>query len=453
MTERLVIVGGDAAGMTAAATARRRRSPDELEIVAFERGDYTSYSACGIPFLIGGEVESVDALVARGPAEHARRGITVRTRAEVVAVDVDQATVRVHDRDRGAETDEPFDRLVLATGSTPRRPTLPGADAAGIFGVQTLEDGLAVRAAVDGRDGGHGVVVGGGYIGLELAEALVRRGLHVTLVESAAQPMTTLDPEMGALVTVALRDVGVTVRLGERVEGFDVDAGTVRAARTSAGVTLPADVVILGLGVRPNSELAAEAGLVVGASGGVTVDDHMATSAPGIYAAGDCVESLHRVSGRPVVAALGTHANKQGRVAGINATGGDATFPGVLGTAATKVCRFEVARTGLNEQEAADAGFDAFAASIETTTRAGYFPGATPIHVRIVVETSSGRLLGAQIVGEEGAAKRIDVLATAIWNDMTVEEVASLDLSYAPPFGPVWDPALIAARAGAAQRR
>jgi NADPH-dependent 2,4-dienoyl-CoA reductase/sulfur reductase-like enzyme len=452
VTERLLIVGGDAAGMTAAATARRRRSPDELEIVAFERGVYTSYSACGIPYLIGGQVESVDALVARGPAEHERRGLDVRTRTEVVALDVDRATVRVRDLDGGSEIDEPFDRLVLATGSTPRRPRLPGADAAGIFGVQTLEDGLAVRAAVDGRDGAHGVVVGGGYVGLELAEALVRRGLHVTVVEAAAQPMTTLDPEMGALVADALREVGVTVRLGERVEGFEVEAGTVRAVRTSAGVTLPADVVILGLGVRPNSELATAAGLAVGATGGVTVDDHTATSVAGIYAAGDCVESFHRVSGRPIVAALGTHANKQGRVAGINATGGDATFPGVLGTAATKLCRFEVARTGLNEQEAADAGFDAFAVSIETTTRAGYFPGATPIRVRIVVETNSGRLLGAQIVGEEGAAKRIDVLAAAIWNDMTVEEVASLDLSYAPPFGPVWDPALIAARVGAAQR-
>jgi NADPH-dependent 2,4-dienoyl-CoA reductase/sulfur reductase-like enzyme len=453
VTERLLIVGGDAAGMTAAATARRRRSPDELEIVAFERGVYTSYSACGIPYLIGGVVESVDALVARGPAEHARRGLDVRTRAEVVALDVGRATVRVRDLDSGTEVDEPFDRLVLATGSTPRRPALPGADAAGIFGVQTLEDGVAVRAAVDGRDGAHGVVVGGGYVGLELAEALVRRGLHVTVVEAGAQPMATLDPEMGALVTDALRDVGVTVRLGERVEAFDVDAGAVRAVRTSAGVALPADVVILGLGVRPNSELAAAAGLAVGAAGGVTVDDHMATSGEGVYAAGDCVESFHRVSGRPVVAALGTHANKQGRVAGINATGGDAVFPGVLGTAATKLCRYEVARTGLNEREAAEAGFDAFAASIETTTRAGYIPGATPIRVRIVVETSSGRLLGAQIVGEEGAAKRVDVLAAAIWNDMTVEEVASLDLSYAPPFGPVWDPALIAARVGAAQRR
>ncbi len=452
MTERLLIVGGDAAGMTAAATARRRRSPDQLEIVAFERGAYTSYSACGIPYLIGGLVESVDALIAREPAEHARRGLDVRTGAEVVALDVDRATVRVRDRGDGTEVDEPFDRLVLATGSTPRRPPLPGVDAEGIFGVQTLEDGLAVRAAVEGHEGAHAVVVGAGYVGLELAEALVRRGLHVTIVEAADQPMATLDPEMGALVADALREVGVTVRVGEQVEGFDVDASRVRAVRTSAEATLPADVVILGLGVRPNSDLAVGAGLAVGATRGVTVDDHTATSASGIYAAGDCVESIHRVSGRPIVAALGTHANKQGRVAGINATGGDATFPGVLGTAATKICRFEVARTGLNEREAADAGFDAFAASIETTSRAGYYPGSTRIRVRIVVETDSGRLLGAQIIGEEGAAKRIDVLATAIWNEMTVEEVASLDLSYAPPFGPVWDPALTAARVGASRR-
>ncbi|HEY5164797.1 MAG TPA: FAD-dependent oxidoreductase, partial [Acidimicrobiia bacterium] len=316
------------------------------------------------------------------------------------------------------------------------------------FGVQTLDDGLAVRAASDADDARHAVVVGGGYVGLELGEALVRRGLSVALVESAPQPMSTLDPEMGALVADALRSVGVEVYVGERVEGFDTDAGQVTGVQTAARV-LPADLVILGLGVDPNSGLARDAGIPVGASGGVAVDDHVRAGVDGIYAAGDCSETFHRVSRRPVVVALGTHANKQGRVAGINASGGDAVFPGVLGTAASKICKYEVARTGLNEREAAAAGFDAFAVSTDTTTRAGYYPDAAPIRVRVVAERGTGRLLGAQIVGEEGAAKRVDVLAAAIWNEMTVDEVASMDLSYAPPFAPVWDPTLMAARRAA----
>ena len=449
MTERLVVIGGDAAGMTAAATARRRVPADQLDIVAFEKGNYTSYSACGIPYLIGGLVPDVDALIARGPDEHRRRGVDARTGHEVLAIDTDRRRVLVRRGADGVESWEGFDQLVIATGSTPRRPALPGVDAVGIFGVQTLDDGLAVRAASDADDARHAVVVGGGYVGLELGEALVRRGLSVALVESAPQPMSTLDPEMGALVADALRSVGVEVYVGERVEGFDTDAGQVTGVQTSARV-LPADLVILGLGVDPNSGLARDAGIPVGTSGGITVDDHVRAGVDGIYAAGDCSESFHRVSRRPVVVALGTHANKQGRVAGINASGGDAVFPGVLGTAASKICKYEVARTGLNEREAAAAGFDAVAVSIDSTTRAGYYPDAAPIRVRVVAEQGTGRLLGAQIVGEEGAAKRVDVLAAAIWNDMTVDEVASMDLSYAPPFAPVWDPTLMAARRAAA---
>jgi NADPH-dependent 2,4-dienoyl-CoA reductase/sulfur reductase-like enzyme len=447
VTDRLVVIGGDAAGMTAAATARRRVPADQLDIVAFEQGDYTSYSACGIPYLIGGLVDDPDALIARTPEEHQRRGIDARTGHQVLAIDTAGRRAQVRRVADGVESWERFDQLVIATGSTPRRPPIPGVHAAGIFGVQTLGDGLAVRAAAD--QARHAVVVGGGYVGLELGEALVRRGLSVALVEAAPQPMSTLDPDMGALVADALRAVGIDVHAGERVEGFDTTAGHVTAVRTAAR-TLPADLVILGLGVEPNSGLARDGGIPVGDHGGITVDDHARTAVDGIYAAGDCTETFHRVSRRPVVAALGTHANKQGRVAGINVTGGDATFPGVLGTAASKICQYEVARTGLNEREAAAAGFNAVAVSIDATTRAGYYPDAAPIRVRVVTERSTGRLLGAQIVGEEGAAKRVDVLAAAIWNDMTVDEVASMDLAYAPPLAPVWDPTLVAARRAAA---
>ncbi len=452
MSERLVVIGGDAAGMTAASRARRRRDPDELEIVAFERGPYTSYSACGIPYLVGNLVSEVDQLVARSPEEHRQNGIDVRTGHEVVAIDLNPRRVRVRDlADDGAERDEPFDQLVVATGAVPARPDLPGIDADGIFGVQTLADGVTVRRAVDERAPRRAVVVGGGYIGLEMAEALVRRGLEVALVDRTEQPMATaLDDDMGALVRDALRAVGVTLHMGESVDGFDTEAGAVRAVRTSQR-TLPADLVVLGLGVRPNSDLAERAGIAVGHTGGVVTDARMETSVGGVWAAGDCVESTDRVTGRPVVIALGTHANKQGRVVGINVTGGEARFPGVVGTAASKICAYEVARTGLTERQASEAGVDVVAAKIESTTRAGYYPGASPITVKVLAERPGGRIVGAQIVGEEGAAKRIDVLATAIWNRMPVDEVASLDLSYAPPFSPVWDPVLVAAHTAADQ--
>jgi NADPH-dependent 2,4-dienoyl-CoA reductase/sulfur reductase-like enzyme len=450
VTERLVVIGGDAAGMTAAARARRRRDPEDLEIVAFERGPYTSYSACGIPYFVGDLLSDIDELVARSPDEHRKNGIDVRTGHEVVAVDVNKRRVRVRDlAGDGSDRDEPFDQLVVAAGSVPTRPDVPGVDAEGIFGVQTLADGVTVRRAVDEGEPRRAVVVGGGYVGLEMAEALVRRGLEVSLVDRTEQPMaSTLDLDMGELVADAIRAVGVSLHLGEAIDGFEVENGSVRAVHT-ANRSLPADLVVLGLGVRPNIALAREAGIAVGDKGGIVTDARMETSVGGVWAAGDCVESMDRITGLPVVVALGTHANKQGRVVGINATGGDVRFPGVVGTAVSKICVYEVARVGLTEREAADLDRDVVAATIESTSRAGYYPGAAPIKVKVVAERPGGRLVGAQIVGAEGAAKRIDVLATAIWNRMTVDEVASLDLSYAPPFSPVWDPVLVAARRAA----
>jgi NADPH-dependent 2,4-dienoyl-CoA reductase/sulfur reductase-like enzyme len=450
VTERLVVIGGDAAGMTAAARARRRRDPEDLEIVAFERGPYTSYSACGIPYFVGDLLSDIDELVARTPEEHRKNGIDVRTGHEVVAIDVNKRRVRVRDLAGDAsERDEPFDQLVVAAGAVPSRPDVPGVDAEGIFGVQTLADGVTVRRAVDEGQPRRAVVVGGGYVGLEMAEALVRRGLEVALVDQTEQPMaSTLDLDMAELVAEAVRAVGVSLHLGEAVDGFEAENGSVRAVRT-ASRSLPADLVVLGLGVRPNIALAREAGIAIGDKGGIVTDVRMETSVGGVWAAGDCVESMDRITGLPVVVALGTHANKQGRVVGINATGGDARFPGVVGTAVSKICTYEVARVGLTEREAGDLDRDVAAATIESTSRAGYYPGAAPIKVKVVAERPGGRLVGAQIVGAEGAAKRIDVLATAIWNRMTADEVASLDLSYAPPFSPVWDPVLVAARKAA----
>ncbi|WP_242677178.1 FAD-dependent oxidoreductase [Streptomonospora litoralis] len=443
---RLVVIGGDAAGMSAASQARRQRGTEDLEILALERGPHTSYSACGIPYLVGRTVSSSDDLVSRDPATFRDEfGIDVRTGTDVEAIDLARRTVTARGSD-GEAREEPFDQLMIATGAVPVRPDLPGMDAPGVFGVQTLSDGIAVREFVDNEKPETAVVVGGGYIGLEMAEAFVQRGMRVHLVEAADEPMGTLDRDMGRIVRDAVAGMGVEVHMREPVTGIETaPGGRVRAVATES-TRYAADIVVLGMGVRPNSDLARAAGIEVGPTGGIAVDARMRTSAEGVWAAGDCVQSLHRVSTAPVAIALGTHANKQGRVAGTNIGGGYARFGGVLGTAISKVCGLEVARTGLNETEAERAGFEFETEVLKSTTRAGYYPGATEMTTKILAERRSRRLLGAQIVGWENAAKRIDVLATALWNSMSVEDIAAMDLGYAPPFSPVWDPVLITAR-------
>ncbi|MGQ7297810.1 FAD-dependent oxidoreductase [Quadrisphaera sp. KR29] len=438
----------------------------DLEVVAFERGSATSYSACGIPYWVGGVVGSREELIARSPEEHRRRGVDLRMGTEVVGVDLAARTVTWR-RAGGAgdgggppEGSEGFDQLVLATGAVPRRPDAPGFDAgpeAGVHGVQTLDDGSSLIADLERgqRDGTvrRVVVVGGGYIGLEVAEACVVRGLHVTVVQRGATPLGTVDDDMGAFIADAVRDEGVHLVTGEEVCGLELapaaEGGRVRAVHTASGLELPCDLVVLGLGVAPSVALAREAGVPLGESGAIAVDVAQRTGAEGVWAAGDCTEVRHRVSGRGVHVPLGTHANKQGRVAGINLGGGYATFPGVVGTAITKVCRVEIGRTGLSTDEAADAGFQVVTAAVDSTTTAGYMPGAEPVRVKLVADQRSGRLLGGQVVGRSGAGKRVDALAICVWNEMSVEEVLALDLAYAPPFAPVWDPVLIAARKAA----
>ena len=445
MSERIVVVGADAAGMSAASQAKRLAG-DALEIVAFERTPYTSYSACGIPFWVGGEVDGPGALVARTPEQHRRNGIDLRMRTEVEAIDLHRREVRVWDLERGSAYTLGFDQIVIATGAVPRRPRLPGIDATGVYGVQTLGDGEAIIGALQ-ENPKRAVVVGGGYIGVEMAEAMLQRGLEVTVVDMAPEPMSPLDPDMGRIVREQMECLGIQVRTSVTVQGFETDErGRVRGVAL-AGEEVPADLVMLGTGVRPNTDLARDAGLTLGSAGGLLTDLKMRVlDAEGVWAGGDCVESVDRTSGRRVHAALGTHANKQGRVIGTNLGGGYATFPGVIGTAMSKVCNLEIARTGLREKECRDFGFDYVTSVVESTTRAGYYPGAAPIRVKMIAERRTGRLLGAQIVGQEGAAKRIDTCAVALWNAMTVEEMTALDLSYAPPFSPVWDPVQIAAR-------
>jgi NADPH-dependent 2,4-dienoyl-CoA reductase/sulfur reductase-like enzyme len=438
-----VVVGGDAAGMSAASQARRRRTPAELEIVAFERGRHVSYSACGLPYYAGDVVKDWRDLVARTAEEFAEQDIQVRTGHEVDAIDLDARRVRVRDLDAGRVVEEPWDVLVVATGSEPLRPPIDGIDLPGVHGLSVLQDGIELRKAVDAGPE-RAVIVGGGYIGLEAAEALVKRGIPTALVEAAPQVMGRIDPDMGELVSQAVRDIGVELYLEEEVEAIEGD-DRVRAVRTAAR-TLDADLVVLGLGTRPAAGLAEASGIELGPSGAIAVNPRMQTRHDGVWAAGDCAEAHHRVSGRQVSYHLGTIANKQGRICGINIGGGYATFPGVLGTAISKVCDVEVARTGLSEAELEPLGLQWEQAVVESTTRAGYFPGTEPMKLKVLAERRSGRLLGAQIVGRENSAKRIDVFATALWNQMAVAEMVNLDLSYAPPFSPVWDPVLIGVR-------
>ncbi|HEY7857485.1 MAG TPA: FAD-dependent oxidoreductase [Candidatus Nanopelagicales bacterium] len=445
MTQRVVVVGGDAGGMSAAAQLRRLRpDPDDVSIVALERQRWTSYSACGIPYLVAGDVEDADELVARSPEEHRRRGIDVRTRTECTAIDLGAGHVVTRTED-GATARIGFDELVIATGATPMRPDLPGIQSA--LGVHTIDDGLRVIEGLGAvADGGRAVVVGGGYVGVEMAEALLRRGLSVTQISRSVEPMASLDPDMGALVHEAMTGLGIDVRTGESVVGIETDGdGRARRVVTDNG-WYDTDIVVLGIGVRPATTLAAEAGLPLGELGGLLTDDRQAVQ-DGVWAAGDCTQVHHRISGRSVHIALGTHANKQGRVAGTNLGGGSITFPGVVGTAITKVCDLEIARTGLREAEARALGYDVVTAVRESTSRSGYFPGAAPIVVKVIAENGSGRLLGVQIVGHADSAKRIDSAALALWNRMTARELAMADLAYAPPFSPVWDPVQIAARA------
>jgi NADPH-dependent 2,4-dienoyl-CoA reductase/sulfur reductase-like enzyme len=439
MAQRVVVIGGDAGGMAAVSQIHRLRPG--TEVIALERGHWTSYSACGIPYLVGGLVEGgPERLVTRSPEQHRANGIDVRMRHEATALDLDARTVEVHDLEGGDTYALGFDHLLLGAGGRPVRPSLPGIGLPFVRGVQTLDDGAALMAEAEALGCRRVVVVGGGYIGLEMAEAFLHRGCTSTVIDAAPHPLSMLEPELGALVATALEKEGVDVLASTQVHGFE--QGVVHTSRGD----VPADLVILGIGVRPNSELAADAGIALGVKDAVAVDDRQQTSVAGVWAAGDCAETTHLVTGTKVYIALGTYANRHARVAGINIGGGDAVAPRVLGTAVTKLCSTEIGLTGLNSRQAADAGFDAVVSRIESSTSAGYYPGASRITVSLVVERGTGRLLGGQFVGGPGSAKRVDTCATAITAGMDVQQVVDLDLGYAPPFSPVWDPLAVAAR-------
>lgn len=442
-TRTIVVVGGVAGGASAA--VRARRLDEHARIVLLEKGPHVSFANCGLPYFLGGEIEDRDELLVATPEGLAERfGIEVRVGHEVTRIDrAGRAVEGV--RGGGEAFREVYDALVLAVGAAPVRPPIPGLARAGHFPLRNLVD----LDALDGWIGQGGcrraVVVGGGFVGLECAEQLVHRGLAVSLVEGGPQVLAPLDAEMAARLHHELVGKGVALHLGDPVAAFEEGPGArASVVRLRSGAALPADLVVLALGVKPASRLAVEAGLAVGELGGVRVDPGLRTSDPAIFAVGDVIEVRCPVTGVWRLLPLAGPANRQGRIAAENACGGSAVYRGTLGTAITRVFGLTAAATGLSERALGAAGVECRAVHIHPGSHASYYPGARPVHLKLVFAPGTGKLFGAQAVGEDGVDKRIDVLATALAAGMTVHDLTELELAYAPPFSSAKDPVNLA---------
>jgi NADPH-dependent 2,4-dienoyl-CoA reductase/sulfur reductase-like enzyme len=425
----LVVIGGVAAGMSAA--ARARRTDPRLEIVVLEKGPVIAYGACGLPYFVEGRLREAAELIRYTPEYFRKeRGIDVRTGARVVAISHPRREVVL---ETGARV--PYEKLIIATGARGGLPALPGAQLPHVFTLHTLDDAERMRRFVRERRPGSAVVVGAGYIGVEAADALRRNGLRVTILERSAYALLRRDEGLTAAVRRQLELHGVELRTGVEVTAID--------AYGVAGV--PCDMVVVAAGFRPNVELAAGAGIELGASGAIRTDDRMETNVRGVFAAGDCAEVNHLVTGRPTWIPLGTTANKAGRVAGACAAGARERFPGIVGTSIISVFGMGFATTGFSVVEALAEGFAPVAARIEANSRPSYYQGVKTT-VELVADRTTRRLVGGMVMGADGAAGRINVIATALGTRMRVDEFEQLDLAYSPPFSPVWDPLLIAAQ-------
>lgn len=435
---KVVIIGGVAGGASAA--ARLRRLDERAEIIVFERSGFVSYANCGLPYYIGGTIAEKRELTLQTPESFWNRfRIRVKTKHEVLAIDPAAKTVTVKDLSTGKTFTESYDKLVLSPGAMPTRPPLPGIDSERVFSLRTVEDTLRIHDYVRREKPQSAVLVGGGYIGIEVAENLRELGLDVTIVQRPKQLMNTLDYDMATFVHAKLREKGIRLELGRSVSGFEERGGQILTLIDGQD-PLPADLVLLAIGVTPDSGLAKQTGLALGIKGSIVVNDRMETSVPDIYAVGDAVQVKHAVTGRDALIALAGPANKQGRIAADNICGLDSRYRGSQGSSIIKVFDLTVASTGLAEKAAASAGIDADCVVLSPGSHASYYPGARPMTMKVVFEKQTFRLLGAQIAGGEGVDKRIDVLAVALHAGMRADELKDLDLAYAPPYSSAKDP-------------
>ena len=435
---KVVIVGGVAGGATAA--ARIRRLNEQAEIVVFERSGFISYANCGLPYYIGGVIEDPEELTLQTPESFfSRFRVSMRVRHEVTAIHPDKKAVSVTDLETGEVFEESYDKLILSPGAKPTQPRLPGVGLNKLFTLRTVEDTFRIKAYISENHPKSAVLAGGGFISLELAENLRELGMEVTIVQRPKQLMNPFDPDMAAFIHSEMRRHGVKLALGHTVEGFEEKDGGVDVLLKDEA-PLHADMVVLAIGVSPDTQLAQDAGLELGVKGSIVVNDRMETSVPDIYAVGDAVQVKHFVTGQDVLLSLAGPANKQGRIAADNICGGDSHYTGSQGSSVIKVFDMTAATTGVNETNAKKAGLDVDTVILSPMSHAGYYPGGKVMTMKVVFEKETYRLLGAQIVGYEGVDKRIDVLATAIRAGLKATELKDLDLAYAPPYSSAKDP-------------
>ena len=438
MSKKIIIVGGVAGGATAA--ARIRRLDEQAEIIVFERSGFVSYANCGLPYYIGGVIQDKEELTLQTPENFRERfRIDVRVRHEVTAIHPDNKTVSVKNLKTGEEFEENYDKLLLSPGARPVQPNLPGVGIDNLFTLRTVEDTLRIREFVLKEKPKSAVLAGGGYIGLEVAENLRELGMDVTIVQRPNQVLNPLDYEMATFVHAKMREKGIHLMLGHSVEGFEQKDGKTMVILKD-GEPLKTDMVILAIGVAPDTHLAKEAGLTLGIKNSIVVNERMETSVPDIYAVGDAVEVHHRITGQKALISLAGPANKQGRIAADNICGGNSSYKGSQGSSVIKIFDMTVATTGLNEQAAKQAGIDCDKVYLSPASHASYYPGGTMMTMKVLFEKETYRLLGAQIIGYDGVDKRIDVLATAMAAGMSALELQDLDLAYAPPYSSAKDP-------------
>lgn len=438
MSKKIIIVGGVAGGATAA--ARIRRLDEQAEIIVFERSGFVSYANCGLPYYIGGVIQDKEELTLQTPENFLERfRIDVRVRHEVTALHPDKKTVSVKNLKTGEEFEENYDKLLLSPGARPVQPNLPGVGIDNLFTLRTVEDTLRIREFVLKEKPKSAVLAGGGYIGLEVAENLRELGMDVTIVQRPNQVLNPLDYEMATFVHAKMREKGIHLMLGHSVEGFEQKDGKTMVILKD-GEPLKTDMVILAIGVAPDTRLAKDAGISLGIKNSIVVNERMETSAPDIYAVGDAVEVHHRITGQKALISLAGPANKQGRIAADNICGGNSSYKGSQGSSVIKIFDMTVATTGLNEQAAKQAGIDCDKVYLSPSSHASYYPGGTMMTMKVLFEKETFRLLGAQIIGYDGVDKRIDVLATAMAAGMSALELQDLDLAYAPPYSSAKDP-------------